>query len=196
MELKRRWQSFYRRFAQLRPAGVSGSTAGLNLRGEIDNIVQNAEKELVIVDMAGEPLFFDEDFIEELTCRILSATTLKVQLFLYVKDNDLSKEDDSNPAYQFAEAVRIRLKDRMYTHEKKTIRITVLHEQPYILFYLNENELLIKDVFEGEFSPVSIKFSGVSVFEKDCRRYIDYILKTPEIFTELLQLPDALLDSP
>lgn len=183
MELKRKWQSFYHRLAQWRSHKSSQLTGGVNHRAEIFKLVENAEKEISIVDFAEEPIFSDEEFIALLFSCLSMKSGLVIQILLFPGEKGISLLDDIAKNYR-----QILIHQFRHTPDA-TFSLYLLEEEPYLLFYLSEKEVLLKDVIEAEGKPISLKFQGENAFQKDCLEYLQYLLKTPGLSRIVLQFP-------
>ena len=183
MELKRKWQSFYHRLAQWRSHKSSQLTRGVNLRREIFNLVENAEKEIIIVDLADEPIFSDDEFLMLLATCLSTKSGLAIQLLLFPGAENVSVLEGIAEYYQQI------LPHQFSPAPDVAFSLYVLEEEPYLLFYLSEKEVLLKDVMEAAGKPLSLKFQGENAFQKDCREYLQYLLQTPDLAHKILQFP-------
>ena len=178
MDLKRKWKSFYHRLARIKTHGAGESTTGLVLHNEILTLIRNAEKELVVIDIASEPIFLEPGFWTTLMCRVRSLQGFKARLFFYARPGEAHLLETLKQKAGTA-------LEESCPESNVAVTLFSLHEEPYVLCYLSEKELLIKDALEGESRPVSLKFDGDTMFTKDARRYLEYLEHNPEIVSQV-----------
>lgn len=183
MELKRKWSTFYHRLARWRTHKSSGLTEGINLRQEILKLIVTAEKEVIIVELAGEPIFRDDEFYQIIYEKIRQTSKIQITLFLF----DIKRDSEyMESIIQNLES----LQSDFYSDEYgSNLALYWLIEHPYLLFYLSEKELLLKDVEEVKGKSISIKFAGENIFEKDCRDYVKFLQENPSIAIRVFPVP-------
>ncbi len=179
MELKRKWQSFYHRLARWRTHQFTQLTEGLNLRFEILRLLQQAEKELTIVDLAAEPIFGEEEFFDLLDEQLCRYPELQVKMLLFAGKTGqvLLEKIKANLAAAVCFDILSASGGKMALYS--------LTEEPFGLFYLSEQELLLKDVQRIATQAISLKFPAGSIFERDCRNYVQFLLQNPSLATPI-----------
>ena len=173
MELKRRWQSFFHRIAEWKTHERSELTSGAVMQREIDLLISSAHKELIIVDFITEPLFADIQFYETILDIMRDNPDIEVSLILYVPSSHVSLVDS------VTQHVSGIFEANGAVFGESHFSLFLLKEEPYVLFYMNEQDILIKDILNIRDTPISLKFTGKNVFEKDCRAYAQFLIESP-----------------
>ncbi len=173
MEMKRHWKSRFHRIAEWRTHKYRDLTRGPNIRREITTLVSNAARELIIIDLAREHIFSDAAMWRSFAHALERHPALNINLLLYAGENH-----DNAFEHIIARAEPI-LQEHAPHIERQRLSLYSIHDEPYILFYLNEHELLIKDILRGGEKSASLKFKGKNIFGRDCRDYSAYLIQTP-----------------
>ncbi|MCX7766548.1 MAG: hypothetical protein N2246_07580 [Candidatus Sumerlaeia bacterium] len=175
MELKRKWATFYHRLASWRTHKLSGLTEGKNLRQEILQLIDTAEKEIIIVELAVEPIFRDDEFYQALYEKMSQMPEIQATFFLFDRQRE-SEVMESITKNLESLVISLHSEESGYN-----LALYRLNEHPYLLFYLCEKELLLKDVEEANGKSISLKFKGENIFEKDCRDYVKFLQDNPSV---------------
>lgn len=183
MELKRKWSTFYHRLARWRTHKSSGLTEGINLKQEILKLIDRAEKEVITVELAGESIFQNDDFYQIIYEKTRQNSKIQITLFLY----DVNRDSEyMESIIQNLESLQSDFSSNEYGCN---LALYWLTEHPYLLFYLSEKELLLKDVEEVKGKSISIKFAGENIFEKDCRDYVKFLQENSSIAVKVFPAP-------